>query len=114
MSRFAWSDQVSTISSTLRTLEQQVADGERDAPGLEDLKSALDDLRLRAWGLLMATSESDYAGFQERFRIRRTREMCNAISSDLRTGKFNRKNPDLPSVAQAARDVASAVEEAAQ
>ena len=112
MSRFAWSEQVSTISSTLRTLEQQVADGERDAPGLEDLKSALDDLRLRAWGLLMATSESDYAGFQERFRIRRTREMCTAMSSDIRAGKFNRKNPELPGVAQAAREVAQAVEEA--
>lgn len=114
MSRFAWSDQVTTISSTLRTLEQQVAGGERDAPGLEDLKSALDDLRLRAWGLLMATSESDYAGFQERFRIRRTKEMCSAMSSDIRSGKFNRQNPELPGVAQAARDVATAVEEAAR
>lgn len=112
MSRFAWSEQVTTISSTLRTLEQQVADGERDAPGLEDLKSALDDLRLRAWGLLMATSEADYNGFQERFRIRRTREICSAMSSDIRSGKFNRNNPELPSVAQAARDVAKAVEEA--
>ena len=112
MSRFAWSEQVTTISSTLRTLEQQVADGERDAPGLEDLKSALDDLRLRAWGLLMATTESDYASFQERFRIRRTREICTAMSSDIRAGKFSRQNPELPAVAQAARDVVNAVEEA--
>ena len=113
MSRFAWSEQVTTISSTLRTLEQQVADGERNAPGLEDLKSALDDLRLRAWGLLMATSETDYAGFQERFRIRRTKEMCSAMSSDIRSGKFNLRNPELPAVAQAAREVAKAVEETA-
>ena len=114
MSRLAWSEQVTTISTTLRTLEQQVADGERDAPGLEDLKSALDDLRLRAWGLLMATNETDYAGFQERFRIRRTKEMCSAMSSDIRAGKFNRQNPELPGVAQAAREVAKAVEEAAR
>lgn len=114
MSRLAWSEQVTTISNTLRTLEQQVADGERDAPGLEDLKSALDDLRLRAWGLLMATNETDYAGFQERFRIRRTREMCSAMSNDIRAGKFNPQNPELPAVAQAAREVALAVEEAAR
>jgi hypothetical protein len=114
MSRFAWSEQVTTISSTLRTLEQQVADGQRDAPGLEDLKSALDDLRLRAWGLLMATNESEYANFQERFRIRRTREICSSLSNDIRAGKFDRRNPELPSVAQAARDVAMAVEEAAK
>lgn len=111
MSRFAWSDQVNTISSTLRTLEQQVADGERDAPGLEDLKSALDDLRLRAWGLLMATNEVDYYNFQERFRIRRTKEMCTAMSSDIRSGKMNAANPELPDVAQAAREVALAVEQ---
>ncbi|HKP28831.1 MAG TPA: hypothetical protein VJU15_05495 [Gemmatimonadales bacterium] len=114
MSQFAWSEQVTTISSTLRTLEKQVADGERDAPGLADLKSALDDLRLRAWGLLMAANETDYANFQERFRIRRTREMCAALSSDIRSGKFNRRNPELPDVAEAARDVAKAVEEAAR
>jgi hypothetical protein len=111
MSRFAWSDQVTTISSTLRTLEQQVADGERDAPGLEDLKAALDDLRLRAWGLLMATNEVDYSNFQERFRIRRTKEMCTAMSNDIRSGKMSAHNPELPGVGQAAREVALAVEQ---
>jgi hypothetical protein len=112
MSRFAWSDQITTIKSTLLTLEQQVADGDRDAPGLEDLKSALDDLRLRAWALLMATNETDYVTFQERFRIRRTKEMCTAMSTDIRAGKMNAHNPELPGVAQAAREVALAVEQA--
>jgi hypothetical protein len=69
MSRFAWLEQVTTISSTLRTLEQQAADGERDAPGLGDLKSALKELRLRAWGLLMAANESDYASFLSTFHV---------------------------------------------
>ena len=41
MSRFAWSEQVSTISSTLRTLEQQVADGERPKCGRERARTAL-------------------------------------------------------------------------
>jgi len=111
MSRFAWSDQITTISSTLRTLEQQVADGERGSPDLEDLKSALDDLRLRAWGLLMATNEVDYTGFQERFRIRRTKEICTAMSSDIRSGKLNAQNPELPGAAQAAREMALAVDQ---
>jgi hypothetical protein len=66
MSRFALSEQDTTISSTLRTLEQQVADGEQDAPGLEDLKS---ELRLRAWGLLMAANESEYACFLSTFHV---------------------------------------------
>jgi len=111
MTRFAWSEQVTTISSTLRALEQQVADGEREAPGLEDLKSALDDLRLRAWGLLMATSESDYTGFQERFRIRRAREICTAMSTDLRAGKMSAKHPELPALGQAAHEMAVTVDQ---
>jgi hypothetical protein len=69
MSRFALSEQDTTISSTLRTLEQQVADGEQDAPGLEDLKSAANELRLRAWGLLMAANESEYACFLSTFHV---------------------------------------------
>jgi hypothetical protein len=46
MGQFAWTEQVGTISSMLRTLEDQVARGDLAAtPGLEDFKSALDDLR---------------------------------------------------------------------
>ncbi len=112
MSRLTWSNEVSTISSTLQTLEEHVEHGGVAAQGLEDLKSALDDLRLRAWGLLMAASADDYRGFQERFRIRRTREMCAALSADLRTGKLSAANPELPALGTAARDVATSVDDA--
>ena len=57
-----------------------------------------------------ASNEVDYSNFQERFRIRRTKEMCTAMSSDIRSGKMNADNPELPQVAQAAREVAQAVE----
>ena len=66
MSRFAWSDQITTISSTYERWNSRRHD-ERDAPGLEDLKSALDDWA-PGLGLLMATNEVDYSSFQERFR----------------------------------------------
>ena len=99
----SWLDQVSDINATLTQLEQQIGDGVVSNQGLEDLKSALDDLRLRAWGLLMATSADDYKGFQERFRLRRTRELCTSITTDLLDGKLSLTNPELPPLGEAAR-----------
>ena len=113
MRQLNWIDQVGNIHTTLSQLEEQMAEGAANAPGLEDLKSALDDLRLRAWGLLMATSAEDYQAFQERFRLRRTREMCSAITSDLKAGKLSPSNPELPPFGQAAQESAAAIAELA-
>src|SRR6266496_3087220 len=75
MGQFAWSEQVATLSAMLDTVDDRVAHKDLAAPGLEEFKSALDDLRLRAWGLLMATSSDDPHEFQERFRTHRGTEM---------------------------------------
>ena len=112
MGQFAWTEQVATISSILHTLEEQVAQGDLAAPGLEDFKIALDDLRLRAWSLLMATNTDDHHEFQERFRIRHGKEMCRALGTDLRTGKLSGRQPELPELGAAARELAATVEEA--
>jgi len=111
MGQFAWTEQVVTLNAMLHTLEDQVAHGDLGTPGLEEFKSALDDLRLRAWGLLMATSSDDPHGFQERFRTRRGTEMCRALSTDLRTGKLSGRQAELPALGAAARDLSAAVKE---
>jgi hypothetical protein len=111
MVRFAWTEQVANISAALHALEEQVAQGDVATPGLADFKSALDDLRLRAWGLLMATSADDYKGFQERFRIRRGKEMCRSLEGDLRAGKLSSRHPELPELGAAARDLVTTVDE---
>jgi hypothetical protein len=111
MGQFAWLEQVTTLSAMLVTLEAQVARGDLGGAGLDEFKSALDDLRLRAWSLLMATSADDPHGFQERFRTRRGTEMCRALSTDLRTGKLSGRPSELPALGTAARDLAAAVKE---
>jgi hypothetical protein len=113
MTQLDWIDQVGIIHTTLTQLEVQVAEGSANAPALEDLKSALDELRLRAWGLLMATGAEDYQGFQERFRLRRTREMCSAITNDLKAGRLSLSNPELPPFGQATRESATTIPELA-
>jgi hypothetical protein len=112
MSQFAWPEQVATLSSMLNTFEGQVARGDLSTPDLAEFKSALDDLRLRTWSLLTATSADDPHAFQERFRTHRGTEMCRALSTDLRTGKLSNLQPDLPTLGAAARDLSAAVKEA--
>lgn len=112
MSQFAWSEQVTLLGTMLDTLEDQVRRGDPGPPGLEEFKSALDDLRLRTWSLLAATHADDPHAFQERFRTHRGTEMCRALAADLRTGKLSGQQPDLPALATAARELAAAVKEA--
>ena len=112
MGQFAWPEAIATLSGMLDALQDQVTHGDLAAPGLAEFKSALDDLRLRTWGLLMATNANDPHAFQEQFHTRRGTEMCRALSTDLRTGKLSGRQPDLPGLGAAARDLAAAVKEA--
>jgi hypothetical protein len=114
MAQFAWAEQMGTISSTLHSLEERVEHGELAVEGLEEFKSAVDDLRLRAWGLLMATNAADYRVFQERFRIRRGKEICRTLGSDLRAGTVSGRHPELPELRDAAQDLAAAADLAQQ
>ncbi len=109
---FAWNDPVAAIDETLQTLEDEVAQGDLATPGLEAFKSALDELRLRAWGLLMATNADDPQGFQARFRIRRGKDMCRALCGDLQVEKLSGRHPDLPELGAAAHDLAAMVDDA--
>jgi hypothetical protein len=59
MNRFAWSEQVATLSAMLDTLGDRVTDGDPGTTGLVEFKGALDDLRMRSWTLLMATNSDD-------------------------------------------------------
>jgi hypothetical protein len=56
---------------------------------LEGLKSSVDDVRFRLWGLLMAVNSKDYKVFNERFRLRRTAEICQGILDDADAGRLS-------------------------
>lgn len=111
MTDYAWSEQVATLSGMLDRLQAQVMRGDR-APGLEEFKGAMDDLRLRTWSLLMAANTDDPHGFQEQFRTHRGTQMCQALSADLRTGRLSPGQPDLPGLGEAARNLVAAVKDA--
>jgi hypothetical protein len=114
MDGFPWSAQLTTLNAMLDGLEGPTRPEDLSAPGLTEFKSALDDLRLRTWGLLAAAHADDPHAFQEQFRTHRGTEMCRALSTDLQTGKLSSRQPDLPSLGAAAGDLAAAVKKATQ
>jgi hypothetical protein len=107
-------DQVALLNSTLTTIEGRLARGPAPIDGLEDFKSALDDMRLRLWGLLSAAGSDDYRAFQERFRIRRATEMCRGLGGDLRAGGVSGRHAELPGLQAASAELANSIDQARQ
>lgn len=79
----------SNLQTAIKGLSRQLDVASALPPqGLEDLKSALDDARLQLWGVLMASNTEDYQGFADRFRMRRTAEMCRSLANDAQAGRL--------------------------
>lgn len=112
MAEPSFADLLSTLNTTLRAIEVRIALGRAPVEGLEDFKSALDDMRLRLWGLLGATTGDK--GFQERFRIRRASEMCRGLGGDLRSGAVSGRHPELAGLREAATELGTSIERAQQ
>jgi hypothetical protein len=87
-------------------------DDARDLPqeGIADLKNAVDDIRIRLWGILMAGDASDYQGFAGRFRMRRAAECCRGIDQDVATGKLRVDSLESRMLYSAARQLAAHLE----
>jgi hypothetical protein len=112
MAQPSFQQQVATLNGTLSSIEESLANGEAPVEGLEDFKSALDDVRLRLWGLLSAAGGDDYKGFQERFRIRRATEMSRGLGGDLRTGTVSGRHRELAGLREAAAELTQSIEQA--
>lgn len=109
-----FADQLATLNGTLGAIEVRLALGRAPAEGLEGFKSALDDMRLRLWGLLSAAGATDAKGFQEQFRIRRATEMCLGLGGDLRAGTMSGRYPELTGLREAAMELTQSISQAQQ
>jgi hypothetical protein len=112
MAEPSFADQMSTLNSTLRAIEVRLALGRAPVEGLEDFKSALDDMRLRLWGILSAAGGSDSKGFQEMFRIRRATEMNRALGGELRAGSISGRHRELVGLREAASELMESIDQA--
>jgi hypothetical protein len=112
MAEPSFADQMATLNSTLGAIEARLALGRAPIEGLEDFKSALDDMRLRLWGLLSAADGTDAKGFQEQFRIRRATDMCRSLGSELEGGAISGRHRELTGLRNAASELSAKIEQA--
>lgn len=103
LSNPALSEVRSAILTMARRLEQAEA---LPQEGIADLKHAVDDVRIRLWGVLMAGDTSDYKGFVGRFRMRRAAECCRGIEEDVAAGKIATDSLEARMLSAAARHLA--------
>jgi hypothetical protein len=102
-------NEVANLHATLQAVEARVASGEVSIDSLGEFKSSVDDLRLRLWGLMSAGSANDYRAFQERFRLRRTREICEGVAGELQAGTMSNRHDELLGLAEAASQLARTI-----
>jgi hypothetical protein len=106
----SFADQVAMFNGVLEQIEARVATGQVGREAVQDFKSAVDDLRLRLWSVLSTGSANDYRAFQERFRLRRAKEICTGLEDDLRAGALNPRNEELGPLGSAAGSLASRIQ----
>lgn len=77
--------------------------------GLQDLKSAVDDVRLQLWGVLMSASTQGEKDFGERFRLRRATEVLKGIVRDVEAGQLKLTTKEAAELGIVARDIGKQV-----
>jgi hypothetical protein len=103
-------DQLAKLNLEVQGIEARFSQGQVSVATLEAIKCALDDVRLRLWGLLKSNSGEDAEAFQLRFRLRRTTELCSRLATDLGSGALPKDHPDLPDMHRASAELARATE----
>ncbi|HEY7682144.1 MAG TPA: hypothetical protein VH879_05840 [Gemmatimonadales bacterium] len=97
---------VVTLRSALATVDAQLASGTLPPERVEDIKSAIDDIRFRLWGVLTATSSGEYQAFRERFRLRRAAEICNGLAQEFADGRLASGHREVTDLREAVEHLA--------
>ncbi|HEV8613804.1 MAG TPA: hypothetical protein VGQ73_09835 [Gemmatimonadales bacterium] len=103
---------ISQLNFAVESLEVRFHTGEVEVRDIEELKGTIDDARLRLWSLLTIPADADRVAFEERFRIRRARELCGRLARDLEAKKIRAREPEFAELAETNRSLARAIEAA--
>jgi len=85
----ALASQVNSIRLTLQAVEAQVGSGRIQKGALDDLKSSVDEIRLRIWAIMSAAAEGNDGLALERFRLRRAIEFCDSLNREFEAGTMS-------------------------
>ena len=106
-------DALNRIHDAVREMTQQLETvSSMPQETLEDLKSSVDDVRFRIWGLLMAVNSKDYKAFSERFRLRRMAEICQGMLNDVDAGRLSLDHKEAGPLGVVTRELGRRITEA--
>lgn len=74
---------VPSIRASLQAIDRQLARPGLPRDAVEDVKRAVDDLRLRVWANMTASGAADPEGVLLRFRLRRAIDLCRSVDQEL-------------------------------
>jgi hypothetical protein len=88
----ALAGQVNSIRLTLQAVEAQVGSGKIQKGALDDLKSSVDEIRLRIWAIMSAAAEGSDGLALQRFRLRRATEFCESLNQEFVDGTMSSRH----------------------
>jgi len=100
---------ISQINYAVETIEIGVRNGTVRIADIADLKGTVDDARLRLWRLMNQPVADDAMAFEERFRLKRARDLCGRLAADLQAGKIVPRHPEFSELREISRTLASAI-----
>jgi hypothetical protein len=100
---------ISQINYAVETIEIGVRNGAVRIADIADLKGTIDDARLRLWSLMNQPVDDDSLAFEERFRLRRAREICGRLASDLQAGRIVPRHPEFTELREISRTLSTAI-----
>lgn len=96
--------QIAALRAYVRDLDHSLTEGRIPPEGMEDLKTAVDELRSRVWAIMTAASSPDGPGVMQRFRLRRAMETIVRVTADTRAGRIGRDQREFLLLANSARE----------
>src|SRR5262245_24519826 len=110
MAQPSFAEEVAAFNAVLEAIESRVVKGDVPREAIADFKSSVDELRLRLWNVLSTGSANDYRAFQERFRLRRAKEICRGLEDDLQAGALSPRHEELRPLGEAAGSLAGRIQ----
>lgn len=86
---------IEQINFAVDGIEVRFKVGEVLVSDIESLKENIDQARLRLWMMMQAPVSQDRLGLEERFRMRRARELCGRLAQDLEAGRIATRHPEF-------------------
>lgn len=104
--------QIEALRAYVRDLDHSLTEGRIPPQGLDDLKTAVDELRSRVWAIMTAAASPDGPQVLERFRLRRATENVQRLTEETRAGTLSRSHREFTFFVRSLREFLAEAEAA--